>query len=434
MLGTMNIGECIGGYLEVIDLLGMGGQYLVAKARDIRNGMIVVVRKPLVAPGQNGYPQHAGRAKRESRIRIGHPGVADPIAAWEKDGEWLIVTPFVEGEGLDVVLNRCGGHLTLQQAHPLVARLADALGAVHRKGYIHRDIKLDNIIIRPDGTPVIIDFGIAKARDGVSLTMCDQVLGSTECMSPEQLEDASSVDRRSDLYSFGTVAYRLLTGRLTVKSGSPVDVLLSIPQYVPPSPRTIIASIPPHMDQAIMRLLAKNRDARFGTAEEFLAAWNGRAPASLPSPTFCLSCGASIQPGGNFCLSCGAGIKDAPNAHAFCFACGAAAGEVTHCPKCHRSFGHSNHRLHFLSGTMTGRIFRVPEGKYEVGRDELSPRDGHISRRHLRVMCSNGTVQLEDAGSTNKTYVAGRQVDRPVLLRRGLEIVIAGNVASYSSN
>ena len=83
---------------------------------------------------------------------------------------------------------------------------------------------------------------------------------------------------------------------------------------------------------------------------------------------------------------------------------------------------------------MTGKTFRVPEGKYEVGRDELSPRDAHISRRHLRVVCSNGSVQLEDAGSTNKTYIAGRQADHPVLLRRGLEIAIAGNVANYFTN
>ena len=81
---------------------------------------------------------------------------------------------------------------------------------------------------------------------------------------------------------------------------------------------------------------------------------------------------------------------------------------------------------------MAGLVFRVPEGIYVVGREEISPRDAHVSRRHVLVACTNGHVHLQDAGSTNKTYVAGQPADAPTLLALCQEINMGGNVAIYS--
>ena len=134
-----------------------------------------------------------------------------------------------------------------------------------------------------------------------------------------------------------------------------------------------------------------------------------------------------------FCPACGAAaaLVQAP---ARCLACGTQAGEVTACPSCGRSFGHSNHRLAFQTGPLRGLIFRAPEGQYAVGRDCLSPRDTHISRRQIQVACLNGSLQVQDAGSTNKPVIDGLVADRPVVLATGQVLQIATNTAIYSCN
>jgi serine/threonine protein kinase len=102
-------------------------------------------------------------------------------------------------------------------------------------------------------------------------------------------------------------------------------------------------------------------------------------------------------------------------------------------PACQRSFSSANHRFVFDSGSVTGKTFRIPEGTFVVGRDIIESRDFSISRRHFRVECNNGTVRVQDAGSTNKTYVAGQLADRLIQLRPDQEFLIAGNRAVYLS-
>jgi len=92
-----------------------------------------------------------------------------------------------------------------------------------------------------------------------------------------------------------------------------------------------------------------------------------------------------------------------------------------------------DHRLRFTRGALAGRQFRIPQGVYVVGRAELCDRDQHISRRHLRVACLNGSVFLADAGSANKTYVNGQPADTATPLFQGAEVCIAGNTAVYTA-
>ncbi len=115
----------------------------------------------------------------------------------------------------------------------------------------------------------------------------------------------------------------------------------------------------------------------------------------------------------------------------YCLACGGITAQTSACPTCHRPFGQVSHWLQFRSGSLTGKTFRIPEGIYDVGRGQLEPRDQHISRRQLRVACSNGSVHVEDAGSTNKTSVDRRPADRPVLLKVSQELWLAGSSAVY---
>jgi hypothetical protein len=180
-----------------------------------------------------------------------------------------------------------------------------------------------------------------------------------------------------------------------------------------------------------MKLMAKRREDRFQTAEGFIQALAGQ-PETAGQGRFCPSCGISVGRGARYCATCGAELG-APSSDPRCLACGAEAGEANACPKCRRPFV-SDHRLLFNTGTLTGKTFRIPEGTYVVGREELSRRDPHISRRHFQVQCLNGSVFVEDVGSTNKTFVAGQLADGLNPLVDGMEFGLAGNAATYTCN
>ena len=135
-----------------------------------------------------------------------------------------------------------------------------------------------------------------------------------------------------------------------------------------------------------------------------------------------------------FCPYCGACLGVASVNRVHCLACGAPSRGDYRCSHCNRLFGPVTHQLTFNVGPLSGMVFRIPEGIYPVGRDVLAPRDYSISRQHLQVACVNGAVYVADAGSTNRTYVAGRFADEPIRLTPNVELSIAGNTGTYTSN
>ncbi len=221
---------------------------------------------------------------------------------------------------------------------------------------------------------------------------------------------------------------------MPVEGDSAEQIVLSICQWTPPSPRQLNASISAEVDEACMRLLAKQPEDRFQTAEEFMTALSGAAGPQART-AHCPSCGQAVLNDAKFCTSCGAGIGLQRANQVHCMACGAAVRQNTStCRHCGRLYGPSGHQLTFNAGSLAGLVFRIPEGIYEIGRDALSPRDHHISRKHLSIACLNGSVHVVDAGSANKTYVDGRLADRPFVLQPGTELSIAGNTAIYTNN
>jgi hypothetical protein len=429
----MTIGQLILGRYMFVDLISEGGQASVAKATDQQQGTSVVIRQLLASSSDPFYAQELARFQRTAQLRINHPNVVDPTDYGEEDGEWYMVMPYIEGTDLDVYVAARGGRLTVPEAVAIAVGTAEGLCAAHSQGTIHRDVKPRNIRIRPDGAPVILDFGICRRLNEHTITTSSGIIGSLEWMAPEQIFRPGSEDPRSDLYSLGGVLYFMLTSQMPVQGNDAGTVAVSICQYVPPSPMQLNPAIPAHVDQACMRLLAKRPETRFQTAAEFIQAING-VPHSSGQIGFCLMCGMHLLPGSRFCHACGVEICSNQATLLQCLACGTAVGALAVCPGCTRAFSHSDHRFTFRSGALAGSIFRIPEGTYVVGRTELLPRDFHLSRKHFVVTCVNGFVLVHDALSTNKTYVAGHPVEQPIRLVSGQELRVADNVAIYSSN
>lgn len=433
MAAMMQIGQTVLNRYRIVDLIQDGGQASVAKAADKRSGAPVAIRKLAASPGQPHYQQELARFQRAADLRIGHTAVVDPTDAGEENGEWYMVTPFIDGVDLENHTISRGGKLPVNEALSIIGEVADGLAAIHAKGVIHRDLKPANILIDRDGHPHILDFGICRIIHEATITQGSGLFGSLPYMAPEQVACPGSEDHRTDLYALGAVFHFLLTGQAPVQGNDPAQVALSICQWTPPSLHQTNASIPTQVDRACMRLLAKNPDSRFQSTDEFRRAVHVSG-GSNGGAGFCISCGTPMLPGGRYCHQCGAEDNAGQSMAIQCLACGVAVAEAAVCPACNRRFGQPGHRLHFRTGPLTGKVFRAPEGIYDVGRDQLSPRDQHISRRQFRVACSNGSMNVEDAGSTNKTYVGGQAADHVVLLQPAQELWVAGNSAIYANH
>ena len=152
---------------------------------------------------------------------------------------------------------------------PIAKQLCRALEVAHEAGVIHRDIKPHNMVVQRDGTLKVMDFGIARLatrapRQG--LTEAGMVIGTPEYMSPEQLL-GDELDARADLYSAGVVLYECLTGRLPFEGPTPIALIARVLEDTPVAPHTLYDDIPRGFSDLVMRVMARDRDARPASAE-----------------------------------------------------------------------------------------------------------------------------------------------------------------------
>ena len=433
MSHMMQLDQIVLGRYQVDDIIAMAGQAVIGCALGLHTNQRVIIKQLAASPGQKNYFEELERFKRAAHLRINHPNVVDPTHYGEENGQWYTVMPFVEGDTLDVYLSTQGGKLNWQEATFVVVEVAKGLEACHAQGVIHRDIKPANIMITPRGGACIIDFGICKILDQPTITCEGSWLGTPASMAPEQALDPSKVDCRTDLYSVGVVLYWLLTGESTVRGDTPELMAMSLAEYIPPAPHKLDRAVPIALSDACMKLLSKSPHCRFPNARALLDVLLSVSRSGQLS--LCCSCHQPLRPESHFCVKCGTPQSINQMVDLRCLACGTQiVGNESHCSSCRRPFSHSNHRLIFIAGPAARRECHIPEGRFEVGRDQLAPHDFHVSRRHLLVSCSNGSVQLKDAGSTNRTYVAGQLANQPILLVTGQEIRIADNVATYQQD
>ncbi|MDQ6874189.1 MAG: protein kinase [Actinomycetota bacterium] len=288
----------LGSRYRLLSRIAVGGMGEVWRAEDAVLGRSVAIK--VLRAGLIGDPAFLDRFRAEARhtAALSHPGIASvydygegTTAGSDRPDTAYLVMELVDGEPLSALLAR-EGRLPTDRALDIVAQAAGGLAAAHAAGVVHRDIKPGNILIQPDGTVKITDFGIARAVDAAPMTATGLVMGTVFYLSPEQA-GGQPVGPASDQYSLGVVAYEALAGRRPFTADNPVAVaMMHLREPAPALP----ADVPAAARQVVERAMAKEPAGRFASATDLgaaaLAARAGAetaATAALLPPTVAMS-------------------------------------------------------------------------------------------------------------------------------------------------
>jgi serine/threonine protein kinase len=267
----LEAGRILGERYRVVSLLGTGGMGQVFRVEDARSGQALALK--VLRPLDTDDTDRVRRFQREIQIltRIRHPAVLHILDWGDSPAGLYFVTELVDGEDLKAAIRRRGPWAPAEAA-ALGATLAEALGAAHAQGVVHRDVKPNNVMIARDGSVRLLDFGLARGAgvDMATLTRTGTILGTPGYMSPEQF-DAHGVDERSDLYSLGVVLFEVLTGRLPFTGQTPIAVALAHKTETPPLPRSLRLAIPAWLERVVLRCLEKDPARRFASASLLVA-------------------------------------------------------------------------------------------------------------------------------------------------------------------
>jgi eukaryotic-like serine/threonine-protein kinase len=259
----------LAGRYRLEEVIGRGGMSTVYRGIDLALDRVVAVKVAL-DPLVEQSPIYLARFTREAQAAaaIGHPEVVTVYDAGADGPTRFIVMELVQGRSLaEILREREHKPLEPHQAARIAAQVADALSAAHAAGIIHRDIKPGNIMVTPDGSVKVLDFGIARALDSHTLTQTATVLGTSAYMSPEQAL-GQPADARSDIYSLGCVLYEMLTGEPPFTAEVSAAVLHQHVRIEPKPARERDPAIPPALGDLVMQMLAKSPKDRPQTAAE----------------------------------------------------------------------------------------------------------------------------------------------------------------------
>ncbi|HEY8144263.1 MAG TPA: protein kinase [Kofleriaceae bacterium] len=275
----------VGGRYQILSLAGSGSMGSVYRARDTEldeDVALKFLRSDLVHA-----PEMLERFRREVRLarRVAHRHVARVYDIGEHGGDKFLTMAFIEGEPLRALLVR-SRPLPVGRALAIARAVCEGLVAAHAVGVIHRDLKPDNVMLASDGGLAITDFGIARSAsvtDAAPTATLGTAIGTPAYMAPEQVEGASDIDERADLYAFGVMLFEMLTGELPFSGGSAIAIAAARLDRAPPDPRDLRASLDPALAALVLRCMARQPGDRFASASEVEAAL-ARITASDTSP------------------------------------------------------------------------------------------------------------------------------------------------------
>ncbi len=266
------------GRYRVLRELGRGSMGVVYHAHDPHIDRPVALK--VLRHDRVMSQEFVERFLKEARAigRLSHPHIVNVYDVGEDHGTVFIAMEFIEGRALNACM--VGEAFDLERIAELTVQVAEALDYAHGRGIVHRDIKPSNIIVQPDGSVKITDFGIARIEDPAATqhTQAGDILGTPAYMSPEQVL-GKQVDGRSDLFSLGVILYELVCGRRPFAGKAIGTVLTAIVQEEPPTPAAVRPDLPESVARVISRCLQKDPEARYRTGRELaraVRAW--RAP------------------------------------------------------------------------------------------------------------------------------------------------------------
>src|SRR5438132_3260174 len=285
--------QALGKSYTVEGEIGRGGMGVVYKARDERLKRQVAVK---VLPPELAFREEIRLRfvrEAETAARLSHPHIVPIHSVGEgPDGLVYFVMAYVDGESVAAKLKRRGS-LPAEESRRIMQETADALGAAHALGIIHRDVKPDNILLEGSrGRVVVTDFGIAKALSSTTgpatLTATGVAIGTPHYMSPEQAAGDREIDGRSDIYSLGVVSYQMLTGELPFHAPTVPGILMKHITERAPLVTDKCRECPEDLAACVMRSLEKDPEDRWPTADALRRALEARSATMYrsrrPSP------------------------------------------------------------------------------------------------------------------------------------------------------
>jgi eukaryotic-like serine/threonine-protein kinase len=262
------VGEVLSQRYELEELVGTGGMSSVYRAHDSLLDRKVALK--VLHQQYTDDEDYVERFRREARAvaALSHPNVVTVIDRGEHEGRQFIVFEYVDGENLKQLIQR-RGPAPVTSALELGIQIARGLSFAHQQGLVHRDVKPQNVLLNGNGEAKVTDFGIARSLDVKhGMTQTGTVLGTSDYIAPEQAQ-GQHVDEHTDVYSLGVVMYELLTGEVPFPAENFVAVAMRHINEPPPPIRDRRPDVPPRLEAAVQRAMAKDPADRFSTMGEF---------------------------------------------------------------------------------------------------------------------------------------------------------------------
>lgn len=263
-----NIGKKLDGRYEITELIGVGGMADVYKATDIVEDRVVAVKILKTEFADNEDFVRRFRNESKAIAVLSHPNIVKIYDVGFTDRIQFIVMEYIDGITLKEFIEQQGVLKWKDTVH-FIVQILRALQHAHDRGIVHRDIKPQNIMLFPDGTIKVMDFGIARFAREEGKTVSDKAIGSVHYISPEQAR-GDVTDEKSDIYSVGVMMYEMLTGVKPFDADNPVTVALMHMQNEPKPPREINDSIPEGLEEIVMRAMQKEASKRYQSASEMI--------------------------------------------------------------------------------------------------------------------------------------------------------------------
>ena len=281
MVTDPNLGRLVDSRYEIVDRVARGGMATVYRARDRRLDRVVALK--LMHPHLADSPDFVARFRREARAaaRLSNPGVVAVYDQGSLDGIAYLVMELVEGPNLRDLI--AAGPLSVREALGLVAQVLGPLGAAHRAGLVHRDVKPENVLLPADGSAAkVADFGLARAVTEATQTSTGNVLGTVAYLAPELITHGAS-GPRADVFSVGVILYELLTGEQPFSAEAPIQIAFRNVHDDVPAPSTLVFDLAPQVDELVRAMTERDPEHRLADADAALAWLRSTVAALTPA-------------------------------------------------------------------------------------------------------------------------------------------------------